>query len=148
MFKTLCFFQAGWKHVVRAGRSRFVVFQIAISFLLIVGTISCNNYREADPVISQYAKINDVSRDTIIIMANRESATGAAIMIEGMLSDTAMVKFFSDTLFSQRSGLVLPIHSNQTINIGGLTGDSLFINYHPLKKTPISGNLSVKVTFQ
>jgi hypothetical protein len=42
---------------------------------------------------------------------------------------------------------LLPITNPPSMNISGLSGDSLFIKYQPYKK-PISGDLTIEITFQ
>lgn len=112
-----------------------------------VNTISCNNYREADPVITLYAEIKDPSRDTIISIFNEKLSAKVRVSFEETLSDTALVRISSDTLFSQHgASFLLPITNAPLMFIDGLTGDSLFIKYQPIKK-PISGNVKIGITF-
>lgn len=109
---------------------------------------SCDNYRPAEPIITQYVQITNVSRDTLVVIPNEKSATTASVTFMETLSDTALVRISPDTAFSKHGSLfLLPITNPPLMYISGLTGDSLFIKYQPYKTT-ISGDLTIEVTFQ
>lgn len=64
------------------------------------------------------------------------------------LSDKALVKIASDTVFSKHQAtFMLPITNPPLMLISGLSGDSLFIKYEPYKKV-ITGDLTIEITFQ
>lgn len=120
---------------------------VLISLFLIAGTLSCDRYREADPVIKQYVQIQDSSRDTLVSIFNEKMSTKAMINFQETLTDTAVVRFSSDRSFLEGGGFLLPIENPPLMYVGGLVGDSLFIKYEPFKKS-ISGKLTIEVTFQ
>ena len=129
-------------------RPGFNSLRTVIAISLIITSISCDNYREADPVITRYAEVKDPSRDTIISIFNEKLSTKFRVTFEETLSDTALVRISNDTLFSQHGTLfLLPITNPPLMFVDGLTGDSLFIKYQPIKK-PISGNVKIGITFQ
>ena len=122
-------------------------FKIALASSAIV-FFSCENYRPAEPVVTEYVKVANVNRDTVIVIPNEKLATTARISFTETLSDTALVRISPDTAFSKNGSLfLLPITNPPLTYISGLTGDSLFIKYQPYKK-PISGDLTVEITFQ
>jgi hypothetical protein len=124
----------------------------ALKLMLIAFTtsafFSCENYRPAEPVVTQYVKVTNVNRDTVIGIPNENLATSARISFTETLSDTALVRISVDTLFSKNGSVfLLPITNPPMMSIGGLSGDSLFIQYQRYKK-PISGDLTIEITFQ
>jgi len=109
---------------------------------------SCDNYRPAEPIVTQNVKITNVNRDTVIGISNENLATTARIFFRETLSDTALVRISPDTLFSKNGALyLLPMINPPSMSLGGLSGDSLFIKYQPYKK-PISGDLTIEITLQ
>jgi hypothetical protein len=111
-------------------------------------SFSCDSYRPAEPVITQYVKVVDVNSDTMVVIPNEKSATTASISFTETLSDTALVRISPDTAFSKHGSVfLLPITNPPLMYISGLTGDSLFIKYQPYNK-PIAGDLTIEVTFQ
>ena len=132
--------------VLRWNGRRILKLVLAVSSAFAV--FSCDNYRPAEPVISQNVKVINVNRDTVIGISNEKLATTARISFTETLSDTALVRISPDTAFSKNGALfLLPITNPPVMSIGGLPGDSLFIKYQPYKK-PISGALTIEVTFQ
>lgn len=117
-------------------------------FLLVVA-MSCDNYKEAAPVKVHYVQVSDPGRDTVLSVANEKLADLIAVTFESTLSDTAIVIFSPDTVFSQKGSSLVPTNgaSSQTINIGGIKSEILFIKYKPLKK-PISGEVKIGVVFK
>jgi len=129
-------------------RTPFITARTFVVLFLLANTLSCSHYREGEPIITLYAEVKDPSRDTIMAMANEKLSTEAIVTFQETLSDTAIVKFSGDTLFSQKgAGFLLPMTSSNLMSVGGLEGDSLFIKYQPIKKA-ISGNLKIGVTFR
>ena len=109
---------------------------------------SCDNYRPPAPVATQYVKVANVNQDTMMVIAKEKSSTTARISFTETLSDTALVRISPDTAFSKHGAVfLLPITKPLLTYVSGLTGDSLFIKYQPYKK-PISGNLTIEVTFE
>ena len=109
---------------------------------------SCDNYRPPAPVDTQYVRVANVNRDTMMIIAKEKSATTARISFTETLSDTALVKISPDTAFSKHGAVfLLPVTKPVLMYVSGLTGDSLFIKYQPYKK-PVSGNLTIEITFE
>lgn len=109
---------------------------------------SCDNYRPAESVVTQYLKVINVNSDTMIVIPNEKLATSARIGFAETLSDTALVRISSDTAFSKHGTLFfLPITNPPLMSVSGLSGDSLFIKYEPYNK-PISGDLTIEVTFK
>lgn len=121
---------------------------LAVLGCLAIGLLSCDNYREADPVVTHQVKVKNLNKDTLISVSNEKLATTARISFVETLSDTALVKIATDTLFSTHGAtFLLPITNPPLMNISGLSGDSLFIKYQPYKKG-IAGNLTIEITFQ
>lgn len=121
-----------------------LVFAASSAFTL----FSCENYRPAEPVITQYVKVTNVDRDTVIVIPNEKLANTAGISFTETLSDTALVIISPDTAFSKHGSLfLLPITNPPLMNVSGLSADSLFIKYQPYNK-PISGDLTIEITFQ
>ena len=114
----------------------------------VISFFSCDNYRPPAPVDTQYVRVANVNRDTMMVIAKDESATTARISFTETLSDTALVKISSDTAFSKHGAVfLLPVTKPVLMYVSGLTGDSLFIKYQPYKK-PVSGNLTIEITFE
>lgn len=108
---------------------------------------SCDNYREADPLDVRQVKITNVNNDTLITLSNEKMAPTVRVSIVETLTDTALVKIATDTAFSKHGAtFLLPVINPPLMSISGLTGDSLFIKYQPYKK-PISGDLTIELTF-
>lgn len=140
MFDSLGFdlFGLGWRFPKAS--------MLALSSALIL--FSCDNYRAAEPVFTQYVKVKDVNSDTMVVIYNEKSSTTASIAFRETLSDTALVRISPDTAFLKHGSLfLLPITNPPAMYISGLTGDSLFIKYQPYNK-PISGDLTIEITFQ
>ncbi|SEI53325.1 hypothetical protein SAMN05216327_102282 [Dyadobacter sp. SG02] len=129
-------------------RSKFgTVYTLTLATLTCALGLSCENSRPADPLDQRQVKVIDLNRDTVIAVANENRAETARISFVETLSDTALVKVSNDTLFSQHGmGFLLPITKPMLTSIGGLTGDSLYVKYQPLK-TPITGALTVEITY-
>jgi hypothetical protein len=108
---------------------------------------SCENYRPGEPIITQYVKITNVNRDSVVAIPNKKLATIVRVSFTETLSDTALVRISPDTAFSKHGSLfLLPITNPPLMYISGLSGDSLYIKYQPYKK-PISGDLTIEITF-
>ena len=147
MLKILSFFEVRHHQANNYRRPGFAVSIGVIALFILTGMISCDNYREADPVITHYAQITNSSRDTIISIFNEKLSTEATVTFQETLSDMAIVKFSSDTSFAEKGGFLIPIKNPPLMGIGGLVGDSLYIKYQPLNK-PVSGNVTIGVTFR
>ena len=60
---------------------------------------SCDNYRAAEPVVTQYVKVTSVNRDTVISISNEKLSPMVGVSFTETLSDTAIVSISSDTAF-------------------------------------------------
>lgn len=124
------------------------IWALAALGCLTTGLLSCDNYREADPVIAHQVKVKNLNKDTLIAVSNEKLATIARVSFVETLSDTALVRIAADTLFSKHGAtFLLPIINPPLMSISGLSGDSLFIKYEPYKKE-IAGDLTIEITFQ
>ena len=124
------------------------VLKLMLAASSVFTVFSCDNYRPPAPVATQYVKVANVNRDTMVVIAKEKSSTTARISFTETLSDTALVRISPDTAFSKHGAVfLLPITKPLLTYVSGLTGDSLFIKYQPYKK-PISGNLTIEITFE
>ncbi|QRR03188.1 hypothetical protein [Dyadobacter sandarakinus] len=121
---------------------------LAVLGCFVTGLLSCEDYREAEPIFTEQVKVINLNRDTLIAVYNEKLATTARVSFVETLSDTALVKIASDTVFSKpQATFLLPITNPPLMLISGLSGDSLFIKYEPYKKV-ITGDLTIEITFQ
>ena len=132
----------------RLPQNFFRAFKLMLAVFSAYAFFSCENYRPGEPVITQYVKVTDVNRDTVIAISNEKLASTATISFTETLTDTALVRISPDTAFSIHGSLfLLPITNPPLMMLSGLSGDSLFIQYQPYNR-PISGDLTIEITLQ
>lgn len=81
-----------------------------------------------------------------MVLENKNKASSFSISYQGTLSDIAILRFSTNRSFSQNGGFVIPVHDSVKQMVNDIAGDSLFIQYQPVRN-PISGDLTIGITF-
>lgn len=123
-----------------------LVLSVFMGALLLFGLLSCNNYRAPDPIVTHFLPINNPGRDTVMVLENRNRTSSFSISYQGTLSDMAIIRFSTNNSFSQNGGFAIPVHQSIKQIVRDMAGDSLFIQYQPIKDTT-SGDLAIGITF-
>jgi hypothetical protein len=109
---------------------------------------SCSSFNKDESVATNYIKLINPSRDTIFSIANQKQHDAATITLEGILSDTSVISFSTDTLLQKTTFFVPDAGKpfSQVLNLESIKSDSLFIMYHPTKGS-ILGDVKIAVSF-
>lgn len=115
--------------------------------LFCLAIASCSKYRGPDPVTVHSLTVQDVTRDTIFALPNESASDQVDVTFESTVTNLAVAKFSSDTSFTPVSGLLVSAGYNSPVIVGGIKGDTLYVQYLPLK-FPTEGKLTIGVTFR
>jgi len=126
----------------------FLAIKTVFIVIILTNITSCSSIKGSKLAATEYINLIDPNRDTTILIANRKQFDNATITLKGMLSDTSVISFSTDTLLQKTTFFVPETGKefSQILNLESVRNDSLFIKYHPTKGS-IFGYVKIAVTF-